>query len=87
MRILFHATAVLLFAGLFLMGKLAVERRVSWAHTLTLKPIPQRRLCSFLLYGGKTFEAIALVLGFLEAVALLIVMFGSVIDQLVSIAL
>jgi hypothetical protein len=32
---------------------------VSAGLTLTLKPIPQRRVCNFLLYGGTTFEAIA----------------------------
>lgn len=81
MRILFHTSGLLVFICLFLMGKIAIERRAIWANFLTLRRPTQKRLSNIFLYTGTTFEVIASLFGFLEAVAMLVLMSGWVLEQ------
>jgi type IV secretory pathway VirB3-like protein len=81
MRILFHTAGLLLFICLFLLGKLAIEHRADWADFLTLNRVSRKRISNFFFYGGTTFEAITSLFGFLEAVAILVLMSGWILEQ------
>lgn len=84
MRIFLHLSLVLLLCCLFLMGKLMVDRREHWAIALSDSPDSGMRLCKFFLYGGRIIAGVAAVWGFLEAVAVMILMGGWIIDLLVA---
>ena len=82
MRILFHLAGVLLFCCVFILGKLMIEGRELCAHALDLIPGSYVHLCKFFLYSGRIFVGLAVVLGFLEFVAVMILTSGWVIDLL-----
>lgn len=86
MRIFTHLLWVVLLCCLFLLGKLMVEQRERWAIALSHSPDSGNRLCNFFLYGGRFVEGIAAVTAFLEAVAVLILMGGWIIDLFVAMA-
>lgn len=86
MRIFIHMAGVVLLSCLFLVGKLMVDRREDWAIALSHSPDSGNRLCNFFLYGGSIVEWVAALSAFLEAVAVMILMGGSVIDLMVGMA-
>lgn len=84
MRILVHIAGVLLFGCIFVLGKLMIDGREMCAHALNHIPIPASytHLCNFFLYSGRIFVGVAVVLGFLEVVAVMILTSGWIIDLL-----
>ncbi|HEX8711956.1 MAG TPA: hypothetical protein VF730_08795 [Terracidiphilus sp.] len=86
MRIFTHLAGVVLLCCVFLLGKLMVDRRENWAIALSHSPDSGNRLCNFFLYGGRTVEWVAAISAFLEAVAVMILMSGWVIDLVVGMA-
>lgn len=86
MRIFVHLLGLVLLCCLFLLGKLMVDKRENWAIALSHTPDSGSRLCNFFLYGGRIVEAVAALSAFLEAVAVMILMGGWIIDLLVAAA-
>jgi hypothetical protein len=64
-----------------------VDKREHLAIALSDSPDTGVRLCKFFLYGGRIVEGVAAVWGFLEAVAVMILMGGWIIDLLITMAL
>ena len=86
MRILLHLSGLALFICLYFLGKLLCGRTERGAGALVRVPVPKERARNFFLYSGRVVEGIAIVFGFLEAVALLILTSGAVIDLLLMIS-
>jgi hypothetical protein len=87
MRILLHLGGIAFFCGLYFLGKLMIGHREGWAEALKNFPVSNGHLCKLFLYSGRTFEGFALVCGFLEVVAVMILSCGWIIDMLVAMAL
>ena len=87
MRILFHLSGLVLFTCLFLVGKLMYQRRQRCAEALAYVPVSNERLSKFFRYGGETIEVVAFVFGFLEAVAVLILTSGTLIELWMTLSL
>lgn len=87
MRILFHLGGVILFGCLFVLGKIMSEAHTEWAANLWRLPLPAQHLCKVFLYCGKMCEVLALIGGFLEVVAVMILASGWIIDAIVGLSL
>ena len=87
MRIFFHVGGVVLFICLFFLGKVTVELRERLAEGLSKVPVSTDHLCKFFLYSGKTFQFVGSVCAFLEVVAVIILMGGSLIDLLIGMSI
>ncbi|MDE3201067.1 MAG: hypothetical protein KGN79_09105 [Acidobacteriota bacterium] len=74
MRVLFYLLGVLAFCGMFWLGRLMTARGQRWEdenqHGAGTRKI--------FLYGGRIFQVVGLVWGFLDAVA--VVVLGSAIS-------
>ena len=68
MRVLWYLLGVLAFCGLFALGRLMTARGQRWedAHQ------HGRGVRKIFLYGGRIFQVVGLVWGFLDAVAVLV---------------
>jgi hypothetical protein len=86
MRIFMHILWAVLLCGVFLLGKVMVDKRENWAIALSHSPDTGSRLCNFFLYGGRIVEGVAAVWAFLEVVAVMILMGGWMIDLFVAMA-
>ncbi len=73
MRVLFYLLGVLAFCGLFWLGRLMTARGQRWEDELEHRVAVRK----FFLYGGRIFQVVGLVWGFLDAVA--VVVLGSTI--------
>jgi hypothetical protein len=82
MQIFRHSLGVALSLALFLTGKLLVEDSRKWAQALTRHAASSRRVSKILLYSGKFFEVVAVVGGFVETVAVMVLASGWLIDLL-----
>jgi hypothetical protein len=72
MRALTHLLGAILFCGVFLLGKLLVERRQRLADKIAPARKRTEQLSKIFLYSGRTIQTVSAVAGFLEAVAFLI---------------
>lgn len=84
MHILFHLGGAILFGCLFLLGKLMAEGHDVWAGGLSRIPLSANFLCKVLLFGGRILEVVACVGVFLETIAVMILLGGSLIDIFVG---
>ena len=84
MHTLMHLAGMLFFCCLFLLGGLMIEGRQLCAEPLMHFPVSNAHLCKFSSYGGRIFESVALVCGFLEVVTVTILTSAWVIDILVA---
>lgn len=75
MQALRHLLGVLLFCAAFLLGKLMADRRGKLAESLTPGSSDPEQLSKIFLYSGRTIETVSAVAGFLEAVAVLVLLF------------
>lgn len=75
MEALRHLVHAMLYCGVFLLGKLVVDRRRKLADKLTSAETDSGQLCNVFLYGGRTIETVSAVAGFLEVVAFLVLAF------------
>ncbi len=80
MRILFHMTGVAISICLFILGNLLIRYRGRFAKWLTRLPGLNERLSNFFLYAGGTFKVIASVGGLLEAVSIVLLTSGLLLD-------
>ncbi|HWA93401.1 MAG TPA: hypothetical protein VG844_02280 [Terracidiphilus sp.] len=74
MRVFEYLLGVLAFCGLFALGRLMTARGQRWENELQHR-VAMRK---FFLYGGRIFQVVGLVWGFLDAVA--VVVLGSAIS-------
>jgi hypothetical protein len=80
MQIWRHLLGVVLSCALFLTGKLMVEGCRNWAAAFTRHAASSGRLSKIFLVSGKFFEVVALVGGFVETVAVMVLASGWLID-------
>jgi hypothetical protein len=80
MPILRHSVGVATCCALFLAGKLVAEGGRSWAGKQAREPDSYGTVCKIFLYSGKFFEVVALVGGFIEAVAVMVLASGWLIE-------
>jgi hypothetical protein len=75
MVILRYLLGVVFFCGVFVLGKLIIDHDRSWAMSLKSlfhRSAPSEGLCNFFHYCGRIFQVVAVVWGFLDAVAILV---------------
>ncbi|HUX44298.1 MAG TPA: hypothetical protein VMV57_06070 [Terracidiphilus sp.] len=75
MRILKYALWVVFFVGIYLMGKMIQEQNQRLAIAVTHQATPPEGLCKFFRYTGETIQVVAAVWGFLDMVAVLVLVF------------
>ena len=80
MQILRHTLGVAIFCALFLAGKLVAETGQNRVGKLAHKSETDGAVGKFFLYSGRFFEAVAFVGGFIEAVAVMVLASGWLID-------
>ena len=80
MRILLYLLEIAFLYGLFQIGRGMVVHQERWARYLAHDERRSTRLRSFFLYGGRIFEWLALIWGFLDVVAILILATGYLSD-------
>lgn len=79
-QVLRHSLGVALFFALFLVGRLMVVDARRWADTLMRRSSISRRVSKIFLFAGKMFEVVAVVGGFVEAVAVMVLASGWLIE-------
>jgi hypothetical protein len=82
MQIWRHSLGVVLFCALFLAGRLMATGSHRWAGVLTRHGASAGRISRFFLLSGKFFVLVAVVGGFVEAVAVMVLASGWLIDFL-----
>ncbi len=80
MLILRHFLHLVIYCGLFLGGSLLVAGDHKLAGFLVHGQTAFNRLCKFFLYSGRTFQSVAAVFGFVEVVALMLLISGWVLE-------
>jgi hypothetical protein len=86
MLILKHIVHVVLYCALFLVGTMMVFDRNAWAKKLTRGQNSANRVSKLFHYSGRIFQVTGAVFGFLEIVAVMILIGGWMIDLLVGFA-
>jgi hypothetical protein len=76
MQIWRHLLGVVLCCALFLAGKLMADDCRKWAAVLTRHAASCGRVSKIFLYSGKFFEVVAVIGGFVEAVAVMVLASG-----------
>lgn len=80
MPILRHSLGLAICCVLFLAGKLVADGGRNWAGKLARGPDSYGTVGKIFLIGGKFFEVVAVVGGFIEAVAVMVLASGWLID-------
>lgn len=78
MLVLKYFVGILLFCGVFLLGKSMIEYNKRWAAALTLHPRtaePSSMQRNFFIYSGRIFQFVAVIGGFIDAVSVLVLVF------------
>ncbi len=84
MQIWRHLLGVALCCALFLAGRLMVEDCRKWAGVLTRHAASSGRVSKIFLYGGKFFETVAVIAGFVESVAVMVLASGWLIEMVTA---
>ncbi len=66
---------VLLFCGVFLLGKLMANQSYRWEAAAARHALLPGGVGRIFLYGGRIFQLVAVVWGFLDAVSVLVLVF------------
>ncbi|MGC9159068.1 MAG: hypothetical protein ACP5FH_08755 [Terracidiphilus sp.] len=77
-----HSLGVALFCALFVAGKLMVAFSRDWAEALTRHGTASEPVSKIFLIGGKFFEVVSAIGGFVEAVAVIVLASGWMLDLL-----
>jgi len=80
MQIWRHLVGVVLCLTLFVAGNLMVVSGRKRAKALTQRAATSGRMSKFFLYSGKIFEVVAVIAGFVETVAVMVLASGWLID-------
>ena len=84
MQILRHLMGVALCLTLFIAGNLMVLSGRKRAGALTRRATTSGRLSKFFLCSGKIFEVVAVIAGFVETVAVMVLASGWLIDFVIG---
>ncbi len=79
-QILRHSLGLAIFCALYFAGKFAVADGQKWSRERTRKADLEGGVGKFFLYGGRFFEVVAFVGGFIEAVAVMVLASGWLIN-------
>ena len=80
MRILAYVLGVAMFYGIFKLGNAIAEYRNQWAGALMHDPKSREGLSKFFYVVGRFFQSAAIVLGFLDVVAVVVLLSGALSD-------
>lgn len=80
MRILTYVLGVAMFYVIFKLGNVIAEYRNQWAGALLHDPKSREGLSKFFYVSGRLFQSTAVVLGFLDFVAVLVLLSGALTD-------
>jgi hypothetical protein len=78
MLVLKYFAGVLVFYGVFLLGKSMIEHSKGWASAFALRDrqmepsLTQRKI---FVYSGRIFQFVAVIGGFIDAVSVLVLVF------------
>ena len=72
MRVMEYAVSVVIFWGVYLLGKLIASRSTRWADRLESRYASHGTLGKIFSCSGWILQAVAVVWGFLDAVAVLV---------------
>ncbi len=75
MLILKYVLWVVFFAGVFLLGSVMEKQSRKLAGIVTRRRNPPSGVCKFFRYSGDTLQIVGAVVGFIEAVAVLVLVF------------
>jgi hypothetical protein len=78
MLILKYLLGVLVFCGLFLLGKSMIDHSRSWAAVFAYgngRPEPSVAQRNIFVYSGRIFQFVAVIGGFIDAVSVLVLVF------------
>ncbi len=86
-QILRHCLGLAIFCALYFAGKLAVTDGQRWGRERARKADSEGGVGKFFFYSGRFFEVVAFVGGFIEAVAVMVLASGWLIDLLMGFSL
>lgn len=72
MRTFKYFLGVVLFVGVFLLGKLMIMLSQKWSVAPSSSLASRPELGKFFLYGGRIIQVVAVIGGFLDAVSVLV---------------
>lgn len=70
-----YLLGVFLFIGVFQLGKLMAKQGLKWSITPAPVSTHLPGVQKVLLYGGRIFQVIAVIWGFLDAVSVMVLVF------------
>jgi len=70
-----YLLGVILFCGVFQLGRLMTRLSQKWADSSPRRIPHPESVEKVFLYGGRIFQVVALVWGFLDAVSVLVLVF------------
>ena len=70
-----YLLGVLLFCGVFQLGKLMTKQSQKWADSSSRRLLYPGSVAKIFLYGGRICQVVAVVWGFLDAVSVLVLVF------------
>ncbi|HEU4634662.1 MAG TPA: hypothetical protein VFS41_00680 [Edaphobacter sp.] len=78
MLVLKYFAGVLIFCGVFLLGKSMIEHSRGWASAFAMKSRqmePSSTQRKIFVYSGRIFQLVAVIWGFIDAVSVLVLVF------------
>lgn len=76
MRVLEYLLGVLFFCGVYLLGRWMTRQSQRWDHTAAQTLARHTSVRKFFLYGGRIFQVVGVIWGFLDAVSVLVLGLG-----------
>jgi len=70
-----YVLGVVLFCGIFQLGRLMTRQGQKWADSPSRRVLHPKRVGKIFLYCGRIFQVVAVVWGFLDAVSVLVLVF------------
>uniref|UniRef100_A0A7V4XRG2 Uncharacterized protein n=1 Tax=Acidobacterium capsulatum TaxID=33075 RepID=A0A7V4XRG2_9BACT len=74
MRILFYLLSILVLWGVYELGSMAIQQSREWSLKLNSQALREETLRKSFIVSGKVLQAVALVWGFLDVVAVLLLL-------------
>ncbi len=70
-----YLLGVILFCGVFQLGRFMTKKSHAWADFSARRILHPESVEKVFLYGGRIFQVVAVVWGFLDAVSVLVLVF------------
>lgn len=84
MLILRHLLGVMGFSAVFVLGMIMARRDQIWASALLHRSNPSLMACKFFYISGRCLQCIAAIGGFLDFVAILVLLTGWITELLIA---